>query len=157
VAVVGDAQLSSDFFDLLTFIISFYVGSGLGLRECIPVRFLPFRFRYGNADTLGGEELVGEAQLSSDFLKFVDFCKFRIRIRSAFRFRFHNSAGILGGEELVGEAQHYWEVKMTRPVYGTDVMIGLTTQASPTEIHFTKIIQSVILSFFIIVISVADQ
>ncbi len=46
----------------------------------------------------------------------------------------------LGGEELVGEAQHYWEVKMTRPVYGTDVMIGLTTQASPTEIHFTKII-----------------
>jgi SPRY domain-containing SOCS box protein 3 len=49
---------------------------------------------------------------------------------------------ILGGEELVGEAQHYWEVKMTRPVYGTDVMIGLTTQASPTEIHFTKIIYS---------------
>ncbi len=52
----------------------------------------------------------------------------------------HCKDGILGGEELVGEAQHYWEVKMTRPVYGTDVMIGLTTQASPTEIHFTIII-----------------
>jgi hypothetical protein len=62
----------------------------------------------------------------------------------------------LGGEELVGEAQHYWEVKMTRPVYGTDVMIGLTTQASLTEIHFTNIIYSVFLIFYIIIISVAD-
>ncbi len=55
-------------------------------------------------------------------------------------------ADILGGEELVGEAQHYWEVKMTRPVYGTDVMIGLTTQASPTEIHFHNHLEC-ILSF----------
>jgi hypothetical protein len=56
--------------------------------ECIPVP---------KADILGGGELVGEAQLSSDFFLFVDFCQFilcRIRIQfriRAFRFWFHNS------------------------------------------------------------------
>ena len=33
-----------------------------------------------------------------------------------------------GGEELHAGYQHYWEVKMNRPVYGTNVMVGLATK-----------------------------
>ncbi len=58
---MGDAQLSSDFFDLVTFVNSFYVGSGIhsGSGFC--------GSGSSNTGILGGEELVGDAQLSSDF------------------------------------------------------------------------------------------
>lgn len=31
------------------------------------------------------------------------------------------------GNQLMGEDQYYWEVKMTTPVYGTDMMVGVGT------------------------------
>ncbi|XP_028286253.1 SPRY domain-containing SOCS box protein 3-like [Parambassis ranga] len=36
------------------------------------------------------------------------------------------TAAIRGTKELV-DGQHYWEVKMTSPVYGTDMMVGIGT------------------------------
>jgi len=33
-----------------------------------------------------------------------------------------------GNSVLTGGYQHYWEVKVTRNVYGTDVMVGVTTE-----------------------------
>ncbi|XP_030626055.1 SPRY domain-containing SOCS box protein 3 [Chanos chanos] len=37
------------------------------------------------------------------------------------------TAAIRGSKEL-GEGQHYWEIKMTSPVYGTDMMVGIGTR-----------------------------
>ncbi|KAI2576395.1 splA/ryanodine receptor domain and SOCS box containing 3, partial [Homo sapiens] len=34
------------------------------------------------------------------------------------------TAAIRGTKEL-GEGQHFWEIKMTSPVYGTDMMVGI--------------------------------
>jgi hypothetical protein len=70
--LVGEAQLSSDFFALVNFVNSFYVGSGSksgsGVHSTgsttLLVRLVPI---------LGGEELVGEAQLSSDFSDLLTF------------------------------------------------------------------------------------
>ncbi|NIG59921.1 SPRY domain-containing SOCS box protein 3 isoform X2 [Pontoporia blainvillei] len=36
------------------------------------------------------------------------------------------TAAIRGTKEL-GEGQHFWEIKMTSPVYGTDMMVGIGT------------------------------
>ncbi|XP_069503099.1 SPRY domain-containing SOCS box protein 3 [Ambystoma mexicanum] len=36
------------------------------------------------------------------------------------------TAAIRGNKEL-GEGQHFWEIKMTSPVYGTDMMVGIGT------------------------------
>ncbi|XP_012866714.1 PREDICTED: SPRY domain-containing SOCS box protein 3 [Dipodomys ordii] len=36
------------------------------------------------------------------------------------------TAAIRGAKEL-GEGQHFWEIKMTSPVYGTDMMVGIGT------------------------------
>ncbi|XP_070617183.1 SPRY domain-containing SOCS box protein 3 isoform X1 [Erythrolamprus reginae] len=36
------------------------------------------------------------------------------------------TAAIRGNKELV-EGQHFWEIKMTSPVYGTDMMVGIGT------------------------------
>ncbi|XP_038156912.1 SPRY domain-containing SOCS box protein 3 isoform X1 [Cyprinodon tularosa] len=43
------------------------------------------------------------------------------------------TAAIRGTREL-SEGQHYWEVKMTSPVYGTDVMVGVGT----SEVNLDK-------------------
>ncbi len=60
-------QLSSDFFDLLTFFNPIYGGSGSksGSREHSGSGFTILRVTL--VLILGGEELVGEVQLSSDF------------------------------------------------------------------------------------------
>jgi hypothetical protein len=42
---------------------------------------------------------------------------------------------VAGDEELCTGYQHYWEVKLTRPVYGTDVMIGIATKAGEEELE----------------------
>ncbi|KAJ0000845.1 hypothetical protein NQD34_005865 [Periophthalmus magnuspinnatus] len=36
------------------------------------------------------------------------------------------TAAVRGSKELV-EGQHFWEIKMTSPVYGTDMMVGIGT------------------------------
>lgn len=36
------------------------------------------------------------------------------------------TAAIRGNKEL-GDGQHFWEIKMTSPVYGTDMMVGIGT------------------------------
>ncbi|XP_061740432.1 SPRY domain-containing SOCS box protein 3a isoform X2 [Nerophis ophidion] len=36
------------------------------------------------------------------------------------------TAAIRGSKQL-GEGQHFWEIKMTSPVYGTDMMVGIGT------------------------------
>ena len=40
------------------------------------------------------------------------------------------SSGTAGirGTEILSEGQHFWEIKMTTPVYGTDMMIGVCTR-----------------------------
>lgn len=38
------------------------------------------------------------------------------------------TAAVRGTKEL-GEGQHFWEIKMTSPVYGTDMMVGIGTSA----------------------------
>ncbi|XP_029978239.1 SPRY domain-containing SOCS box protein 3 isoform X2 [Sphaeramia orbicularis] len=43
------------------------------------------------------------------------------------------TAAIRGNKELV-DGQHFWEVKMTSPVYGTDMMVGLGT----SEVNLEK-------------------
>ncbi|XP_007578081.1 PREDICTED: SPRY domain-containing SOCS box protein 3-like [Poecilia mexicana] len=43
------------------------------------------------------------------------------------------TAAIRGNREL-SEGQHYWEVKMTSPVYGTDMMVGVGT----SEVNLDK-------------------
>ncbi|KAM9716486.1 SPRY domain-containing SOCS box protein 3 [Menidia menidia] len=43
------------------------------------------------------------------------------------------TAAIRGNKEL-SEGQHYWEVKMTSPVYGTDMMVGIGT----SEVNLDK-------------------
>ncbi|XP_028332305.1 SPRY domain-containing SOCS box protein 3 [Gouania willdenowi] len=43
------------------------------------------------------------------------------------------TAAIRGTKELT-EGQHYWEVKMTSPVYGTDMMVGVGT----SEVNLEK-------------------
>uniref|UniRef100_A0A8C7XJ33 SPRY domain-containing SOCS box protein 3 n=1 Tax=Oryzias sinensis TaxID=183150 RepID=A0A8C7XJ33_9TELE len=43
------------------------------------------------------------------------------------------TAAIRGRKEL-SEGQHYWEVKMTSPVYGTDMMVGIGT----SEVNLDK-------------------
>ncbi|KAF6734715.1 SPRY domain-containing SOCS box protein 3 [Oryzias melastigma] len=43
------------------------------------------------------------------------------------------TAAIRGHKEL-SEGQHYWEVKMTSPVYGTDMMVGIGT----SEVNLDK-------------------
>ncbi|KAM4715830.1 SPRY domain-containing SOCS box protein 3 [Anableps anableps] len=43
------------------------------------------------------------------------------------------TAAIRGSREL-SEGQHYWEVKMTSPVYGTDMMVGVGT----SEVNLDK-------------------
>uniref|UniRef100_A0A1A8PVC1 SPRY domain-containing SOCS box protein 3 n=1 Tax=Nothobranchius rachovii TaxID=451742 RepID=A0A1A8PVC1_9TELE len=43
------------------------------------------------------------------------------------------TAAIRGTKEL-SDGQHYWEVKMTSPVYGTDMMVGIGT----TEVNLDK-------------------
>ncbi|KAM6897798.1 SPRY domain-containing SOCS box protein 3 isoform 2-T2 [Xenentodon cancila] len=42
------------------------------------------------------------------------------------------TAAIRGSRELSG-GQHYWEVKMTSPVYGTDMMVGIGTSVVNLE------------------------
>ncbi|CAL8289260.1 unnamed protein product [Boreogadus saida] len=37
------------------------------------------------------------------------------------------TAAVRGAAELAGGGQHFWEVKMTSPVYGTDMMVGVGT------------------------------
>ena len=43
-----------------------------------------------------------------------------------------------GGEELHDGYQHYWEVKMNRPVYGTNVMVGLATKGGGLRIDIVE-------------------
>ncbi|XP_054991423.1 SPRY domain-containing SOCS box protein 3 isoform X2 [Sorex araneus] len=38
------------------------------------------------------------------------------------------TAAVRGTKEL-GDGQHFWEIKMTSPVYGTDMMVGIGTSA----------------------------
>lgn len=38
------------------------------------------------------------------------------------------TAAVLGATPLEENRHHYWELKMTTPVYGTDVMVGVATQ-----------------------------
>ena len=38
------------------------------------------------------------------------------------------TAAVRGDTALVRPFHYYWEVKMMRPVYGTDVMVGLATK-----------------------------
>ncbi|XP_023324764.1 uncharacterized protein LOC111698622 [Eurytemora carolleeae] len=49
----------------------------------------------------------------------------------------------IGDEPLVSGFQYYWEVKLTSPAYGTDVMIGLATSdanLNSNRNHFSSII-----------------
>ena len=37
---------------------------------------------------------------------------------------------------MLSDGQHFWEIKMTTPVYGTDMMIGVgTSEAKLTHLH----------------------
>ncbi|XP_045141168.1 SPRY domain-containing SOCS box protein 3 isoform X6 [Echinops telfairi] len=44
------------------------------------------------------------------------------------------TAAIRGTKEL-GEGQHFWEIKMTSPVYGTDMMVGIGTSDVELDKH----------------------
>ncbi len=63
---MGEAQLSSVFFDLVTFVISLYVGSGFGSGS-VEHSTGSTTLRVRLVLILGGEELVGEAQLATNF------------------------------------------------------------------------------------------
>ena len=45
------------------------------------------------------------------------------------------TAAVRGDTALVRPFHYYWEVKMMRPVYGTDVMVGLATKDLDLSLH----------------------
>ena len=45
------------------------------------------------------------------------------------------TAAVRGDTALVRPFHYYWEVKMMRPVYGTDVIVGLATKDLDLSLH----------------------
>ena len=45
------------------------------------------------------------------------------------------TAAVRGDTALVRPFHYYWEVKMIRPVYGTDVIVGLATKDLDLSLH----------------------
>ncbi|KAK7090563.1 uncharacterized protein [Littorina saxatilis] len=41
---------------------------------------------------------------------------------------YSSGTAAIRGTEVLGDGQHFWEIKMTTPVYGTDMMIGVGTR-----------------------------
>jgi hypothetical protein len=71
VELVGEAQLSSDFFDFVDFCQ--FILCPIRIQIRIRTAFHRFHNTACKAGFSGGEELVGDAQLSSDFFDLLTF------------------------------------------------------------------------------------
>lgn len=100
-----------------------------GESFCLCERQEVFSLGFNNAssDCLCGEEDQGFDWVWDEHVRgsetFLSCDNRKVSFHSDYSF---GTAAIRGTKEL-SDGQHYWEVKMTSPVYGTDMMVGIGT------------------------------
>ena len=68
---------------------------------------------------------------------------------------YSSGTAAIRGTESMTRGQHYWEVKMSTPVYGTDMMVGIGTGDASLN-HMANKFESLLgqsLSFYALFIS----